>query len=58
MFYPIMERMDLQILYGNGKVEAWIKVITPNEIEGWSRLSYIYPKEYENKEYKIIQSNQ
>lgn len=42
----------------NGKVEAWIKVITPNEIEGWSRLSYIYPKEYENKEYKIIQSNQ
>ena len=28
-------------------VEAWVKVTTKNGIEGWSRLYYLRPKDYE-----------
>lgn len=38
---------------GNGSIEPWVKVITPNGIEGWTRLFYLYPKQYDNTEFYV-----
>lgn len=37
----------------NGEVEPWIKIITMDGIEGWSRLSYLHPEQYENMEFHM-----
>lgn len=49
------------IVYWNGKVafgkininqiEAWIQVETQEKIVGWSRLAYLKPEQYEDKQY-------
>lgn len=38
----------------NGVVELWAKIITPNGIEGWSRMSYLLPEEYEKAEFYVV----
>lgn len=37
----------------NGQIEPWVKIITVDGIEGWSRLNYLYPIEYENLEFEV-----
>ncbi|MBQ8821297.1 MAG: hypothetical protein IJZ82_01510 [Lachnospiraceae bacterium] len=37
-------------------IEAWVKVITQNEVDGWSRLFYLHPLNYENASYHITES--
>lgn len=37
-----------------GHIEPWVKIITSEGIEGWSRLSYLHPEQYENIEFKVI----
>lgn len=37
------------------KIEPWVKVQIPNGVEGWTRLAYLRPKEYENIEYRVIE---
>lgn len=37
-------------------IEAWAEVITQNEVEGWSRLFYLHPLNYENVSYYITES--
>ncbi|MEH2957588.1 SH3 domain-containing protein [Candidatus Merdisoma sp. JLR.KK006] len=32
----------------NDKVEPWVKIVTSDGIEGWSRMLYLLPEEYEN----------
>lgn len=39
----------------NGIVELWAKIITPNGIEGWSRMSYLLPEEYENAAFYVAE---
>lgn len=34
----------------NDHIEPWAKVITPNGIEGWARLFYLHPEQYEDIE--------
>ncbi len=38
---------------GNDSIEPWVKVITPNGIEGWTRLFYLYPEQYDNTEFYV-----
>lgn len=38
----------------NDHVEPWVKVTTANGAEGWCRLFYLHPDEYENKEFHVI----
>lgn len=33
--------------------EAWVKIISQNGIEGWSRLDYLCPTHYETEEYQV-----
>lgn len=40
-------------IYGNGKKIALVKVITANNVEGWSRLDYLYPEEYAVMEFEV-----
>ncbi len=37
----------------NGHIEPWVRVITENGIEGWSRLFYLHPKEYQGIEFYL-----
>lgn len=37
----------------NGRVEAWIKIVTVDGIEGWSRLYYLRPEQYEDIEFHL-----
>lgn len=37
----------------NDHIEPWVKVITSNGAEGWCRLFYLHPDEYEGKEYFV-----
>ena len=37
----------------NGQIEPWVKIITVDGIEGWSRLNYLHPIEYENLEFEV-----
>lgn len=37
----------------NDHVEPWVKVITSNDAEGWCRLFYLHPDEYEGKEFRV-----
>lgn len=39
----------------NGSVELWAKITTEDGIEGWSRLSYLVPKKYKNKEFFVTE---
>lgn len=41
----------------NRHVEAWVKIATENGIEGWSRLNYLRPEQYSNKEYLVTEVN-
>lgn len=34
-------------------IEAWAKVVTQNEVEGWSCLFYLHPQNYENISYHV-----
>ena len=34
-------------------VEPWVKIITANGVEGWSRLFYFYPKSYADMEFWV-----
>lgn len=36
-----------------GRVEPWIKIVTAEGLEGWSRLNYLYPSDYEKVEFYI-----
>lgn len=35
-------------------VEPWVKVVTSDGIEGWSRLFYLHPQEYQEREFEVI----
>ncbi len=37
----------------NGRIEPWIKITMKNGIEGWSRLHYLYPLQYESEEFSV-----
>ena len=37
--------------------EAWVKIISQNGIEGWSRLDYLCPTHYETEEYQVKVKN-
>ena len=37
----------------NGQIETWAKVKTQSGAEGWSRLNYLCPVEYEGKRYYV-----
>lgn len=38
----------------DGFVEVWAQIVTPDGIEGWSRMSYLIPEQYENREFYVI----
>ncbi|MEY8426586.1 SH3 domain-containing protein [Lachnospiraceae bacterium 46-15] len=35
-------------------VEPWVKIVTGDGIEGWSRLFYLHPEEYQGMEFEVI----
>lgn len=37
----------------DGRVESWVKIITSDGVEGWSRFSYLHPIQYEDIEYTV-----
>lgn len=37
----------------DGRVEPWVKIVTSEGIEGWSRLLYLHPEIYENIEFNM-----
>ncbi len=37
----------------NEQIEPWVKICTVDGVEGWSRLNYLYPVQYENVEYHV-----
>lgn len=37
----------------DGSIEPWVKIGTSEEIEGWSRLYYLHPAQYENLKLEI-----
>lgn len=37
----------------DGSIEPWVKIRTSEEIEGWSRLYYLHPAQYENLKLEI-----
>ncbi len=37
----------------NNRIEMWAKVRTEDDIEGWSRLRYLYPEDYAEKTFWI-----
>ena len=37
----------------DNRKEAWVKIISQNGIEGWSRLDYLCPTHYETEEYQV-----
>ena len=39
--------------WSNGKKIALVKVVTSNQVEGWCRLEYLYPEDYETTEFKL-----
>lgn len=39
----------------DGGIEPWVKIRTSEEIEGWSRLYYLHPAQYENLKLEIKQ---
>lgn len=34
-------------------VEPWVKIITQNNVEGWSRLYYLHPEQYADEVYFV-----
>lgn len=34
-----------------GHIEPWVKVVTVDGVQGWSRLYYLYPEQYANMEF-------
>lgn len=42
----------------NERIEPWVKVMTPNGIEGWTRMSYLYPEEYREVEFYVQMQEQ
>lgn len=41
----------------DGNVEPWVKVNTANGIEGWTRLSYLCPEQYNNTQFYVEKLN-
>lgn len=37
----------------DGSIEPWVKIRTSEKIEGWSRLYYLHPAQYENLKLEI-----
>lgn len=37
----------------DGSIEPWVKIRISEEIEGWSRLYYLHPAQYENLKLEI-----
>lgn len=37
----------------NNRLETWVKVITSSGAEGWSRLNYLHPENYEGSVYHV-----
>lgn len=42
----------------NDHVEPWVKVITENGVEGWSRLYFLHPEEYKGVNFLIKNADQ
>lgn len=38
----------------NDHVEPWVKIVTANGVEGWSRLYYLHPEQYDDIEFFVI----
>lgn len=38
----------------NGHVEPWVKIVTVDGVEGWSRLYYLHPEQYVDMEFQVI----
>lgn len=41
----------------DGEVEPWVKVVTSNEIEGWSRLYYLKPEKYSDMQFYVTEQS-
>ena len=35
-------------------VEPWVKVVTEEGTEGWSRLFYLHPEEHADMEFRVV----
>ena len=38
--------------------EIWVKVISDDEVQGWSRLSYLCPETYENVTFMVHETTE
>lgn len=47
-----------QMMFGeadNQRIEAWVKITTKDGIEGWCRLHYVRPQQYQEREYLVTE---
>lgn len=40
----------------NEHVEPWAKIVTVNGVEGWSRMFYLHPEQYEDRDFYAVEN--